>query len=166
MSISFSLFSDNTICCHSSNSTWLILAIIGVRIYVDNFTRRMNDSTKIETGDYKTTPYTRYMIFCGGYLLNVPTFVYLILNKYWFFEIYSFIGTKQDHEISLSVKLLAFVRDPIAYILVILQVVPFVTGFWKTYHLHTRDKQNSYKYFTKLGTRLWLNNLINMLGIP
>ena len=22
-----------------------------------------------------------------------------------------------------------------------------VTGFWKTYHLHTRDKQNNYKYF-------------------
>ena len=105
---------------------WLMLAIIGVRIYVDNFTRRINDTTEIETGDYKTTVYTRYMIFCGGYLLIASTFVYLILNKYWFFEIYSFIGTEKNHEIPLSVKLLAFVRDPIAYILVILQVVPFI----------------------------------------
>ena len=35
-----------------------------------------------------------------------------------------------------------------------------VTEFWKTYHLHTRDIQNNYKYFTKLEMRLWLNNLI------
>ena len=35
-----------------------------------------------------------------------------------------------------------------------------MTGFWKTYHLHTRDKQNNYKYFTKLEMRLWLNSLI------
>ena len=40
-----------------------------------------------------------------------------------------------------------------------------VTGFWKTYHLHTRDKQNNYKYFTKLEMKLWLNNLIDLLGI-
>ena len=25
----------------------------------------------------------------------------------------------------------------------------YVTKFWKTYHLHTKDKQNNYKYFTK-----------------
>ena len=41
----------------------------------------------------------------------------------------------------------------------------YVTGFWKTYHLHTRNKQNIYKYFTKLEMRLWLNNLIYLLGI-
>ena len=52
--------------------------------------------------------------------------MYLTLNKYWFFEIYSFIGTNKDHKIPLSVKLLAFVRDPIAYLLVILQVVPLI----------------------------------------
>ena len=53
-------------------------------------------------------------------------FVYLTLNKYWFFEIYSFIGTNKDHKIPLSVKLLGFMGDPIAYLLVILQVVPFI----------------------------------------
>lgn len=105
---------------------WLMLAIIGVRIYVDNFTRRINDTTDVEIGEYKTTAYTRYMIFCGAYLLIASTFVYLVLNKYWFFEIYNIISTEKDHHIPLSVKLLAFMRDPIAYILVTLQVVPFI----------------------------------------
>ena len=39
-------------------------------------------------------------------------------------------------------------------------VLKFVTRFWKTYHLYTRDKQNNYKYVTKLEMRLWLNSLI------
>ena len=105
---------------------WLMLAIIGVRIYVDNFVRRINDTIEIEIGEYKTTPYTRYMIFCGAYLLIASTFVYLTLNKYWFFDIYHKISNELDHQIPMSVKLLAFMRDPIAYILVILQVVPFI----------------------------------------
>ena len=28
-----------------------------------------------------------------------------------------------------------------------------MTGIWKTYHLHTRDKSNNYKYFTQLKMR-------------
>ena len=44
-------------------------------------------------------------------------------------------------------------------------LLTIVIGFWKTYHLHTSDKQNNYKYFTKLEMRLWLNSLIYLLGI-
>ena len=105
---------------------WLMLVIIGIRIYVDNFARKINDTTEIDTGEYKTTPYTRYMVFCGGYLLIASAFVYLVLNKYWFFEVYNFISTEQHYTVPLSVKLLAFMRDPMAYILVVLQVVPFI----------------------------------------
>ena len=42
--------------------------------------------------------------------------------------------------------------DKVRYKMLTLWCVP--------YHLHTRDKQNNYKYFTKLEMRLWLNNLI------
>ena len=74
---------------------WIVLAIIGIRIYVDNFSQRKPDDDqqmqeaqempdKPETGDYSCTSYTRYMIFCGAYLPFISTAVYILLNKYWF----------------------------------------------------------------------------------
>ena len=70
---------------------WIVLAIIGVRIYVDNFLQRKPDDQQMqeaqqvqdepEMGDYNSTSYTRYMIFCGAYLPFVSTAVYILLNK-------------------------------------------------------------------------------------
>ena len=44
-----------------------------------------------------------------------------------------------------------------------------MTGLWKTYHLHTRDKQNNYKYFDKLDISVrdilnYQNNYRNTFG--
>jgi len=130
---------------------WLMLAIIGVRIYADNFSEDESDQSRStteeppkETGDYSSAPYTRYMIFCGAYLPVVSMLTYVILNKYWFLNIYWLIknngvlSADSNKEIVTlikyqyikkmpeSVKTMAFLRDPIAYIAVIFLMVPFI----------------------------------------
>ena len=130
-------------------SHWMMLAIIGVRIYADNFVRQKNKTSnnflsEPKTGNYESTPYTRYMIFCGMYLPIVSVAVYVILNKYWFLQIYwliknqgksSVVTDKQAAAfykyqcikfIPQSVKMMAFLRDPLAYIAVIFLMAPFI----------------------------------------
>ena len=118
---------------------WFILAVIGVRIYVDNFSQEktVEDTQEMqekpETGDYRTTPFTRYMIFCGAYLPFASILVYILLNKYWFLEMYQVISEDKDwvDYIPISVKWLAFLVDFKAYIAVVLlmvPVIPFVVG--------------------------------------
>ena len=122
-------------------SHWMMLAIIGVRIYADNFNSTTPES---QTGNYTSAPYTRYMIFCGMYLPVVSMAVYVILNKYWFLQIYwliknqgksSVVTDKQAQTfykyqsiklIPQSVKMMAFLRDPLAYIAVIFLIAPFI----------------------------------------
>jgi len=118
---------------------WLMLAIIGVRIYADNF------STDSEpTGSYTSAAYTRYMIFCGAYLPVASLCVYILLNKYWFLQIFwliknkGFLSADSDKErmtlvkyqyikrMPDSVKTMAFLRDPLAYFAVIFLMVPFI----------------------------------------
>ena len=119
---------------------WLILAIIGIRIYVDNFSTeidqggmlatgnypvasyRMNvdnfstEGNVSETGGYKVIPYTRYMIFCGIYLPVASVVVFIILSRAWF-----------DDEIdSTCEQLFCFFIDPVAYIAAIFSIIPFV----------------------------------------
>ena len=64
---------------------WFMLAIIGVRIYADNFSREIdsngNSTGEPETGNYKFASYTRFMIFCGAYLPLASVVVYILLNK-------------------------------------------------------------------------------------
>ena len=123
---------------------WIVLAIIGVRIYVDNFSQRKPDDDQQmqgaqqvqdepETGDYNSTSYTRYMIFCGAYLPFISTAVYILLNRYWFVEIYKVInGSKNWADyIPTSVKCFGFLSDLKAYIAVIflmIPVFPFLSG--------------------------------------
>ena len=117
---------------------WFVLAIIGVRIYVDNFSQEKVEDTqqmheKPETGDYKAAPFTRYMIFCGAYFPFASTLVYILLNKYWYLEIYQVISGNKNWKgyIPVSVKWLAFLVDFKAYVAVILlvaPVIPFVIG--------------------------------------
>ena len=85
---------------------WLILAIIGVRIYVDNFSTEIDLGNRSETGGYKVTSYTGYMIFCGFCLPIVSVFVYIILSRAWF----------SDEIESTCKRIFHFLVDPVAYI--------------------------------------------------
>ena len=129
-------------------SHWMMLGIIGVRIYADNFVVRIdrfnNFPPEPETGNYTSAPFTRYMIFCGMYLPIASMGVYVVLNKYWFLQIYwliknqgksSVVTDKQAQSfykyqcikfIPQSVKMMAFLRDPLAYIAVIFLMAPFI----------------------------------------
>ena len=117
---------------------WFILAIIGVRIYVDNFSQEKIGRTQElqenpDTGEYRVAPLTRYMIFCGAYFPFASVLVYVLLNKYWFLEMYQVIGGKRKWVgyIPTTVKWFGFLADLKAYIAVILfmvPVIPFVVG--------------------------------------
>ena len=60
---------------------WLLLAIIGVRIYVDNFSREIYPGSMSETGGYEVASYTGYMIAYGVYLPVASVIVFVILNS-------------------------------------------------------------------------------------
>ena len=115
---------------------WFMLAIIGVRIYADNFSREIdsngNSTGEAETGDYKSAPYTCFMIFCGAYLPLASVVVYILLNKYWFLEIFWTIkdedasAESKIKEMPTKVKLLACLVDPLAYIAIVFLMVPFI----------------------------------------
>ena len=97
-----------------------MLAIVGVRIYVDNFSVERN-SSKIEpiTGSYASTSFTRFMIAC------------IILNKHWFYEVYSVIKQSSSSAVYIesvppTIKFLSFVVDPIAYVLASILIFSFI----------------------------------------
>ena len=119
---------------------WLILAIIGVRIYVDNFSTeidlgnrsetsgyqvasyRMNVSNfstqgnRSETGGYKVTSYTGYMIFCGFCFPIASVIVYIILSRAWF----------SDEIESTCKRIFHFLVDPVAYIVTMVLMALFI----------------------------------------
>ena len=114
---------------------WLMLAIIGVRIYADNF--QGEDEQNVE-GSFRVSGLTGFMIGCGAYLPVACMAVYVIVNKYWFLQIYwlvydkrtTYIDNRKKYnyikQIPGSVKLLGFLKDPVAYIAVIGLVAPFI----------------------------------------
>ena len=109
---------------------WLMTGIIGVRIYVDNFTpEKGNTNSSIpDTGDYRVTPLTGYMIGCAIYLPIVSWITYIIINKPWFYEVYLAINQwslEADH-MPEDKKLYAFIKDPLAYIAIAILMVPFI----------------------------------------
>ena len=84
------------------------------------------------TGDYKVAPFTGYMIACTVYLPIASWITYIILNKLWFFEVFSAIYQLSNgadhmppHETYLK-KFLTFVKGPLAYIAVVFLIGPFV----------------------------------------
>ena len=119
---------------------WFMIGIIGVRIYVDNFTPD-HDTGGVEptTGNYTVAPYTLFIIFCAVYLLIASWLVYIRLNKFWFYEIYSLINqfsaTPADYIWTLpwNMKLTAFIVDPVSYFVVIFLMVPFIVFVVATY---------------------------------
>ena len=113
---------------------WLMMGIVGVRIYVDNFTVDRDDaeaSKPNNTGDYEMTPPTGCMIACTIYLPIAAWITYIILNKLWFFEVYSAINqlsTGSERMLppdSWDDKLFAFVREYWSYIVTLFLVLPF-----------------------------------------
>ena len=112
---------------------WFILGIIAVRISADNFSIEKDTSdTEPRTGSYKISAFTLYMIICSAYLPIASWIVYILLNKYWFLQVYSLINQFSSTEalliwtMPLSVKLFAFLRDPIAYVAVVFLMGPFI----------------------------------------
>ena len=128
---------------------WFMIGIIGVRVYVDNFTPDQDDTGSMgiyadnvtlddtndtipDAGDYKVTLFTRYMIACTLYLPIVSWITYIILNKSWFFEVYSAINqmaSGADHmppKHTWDKKLFDFKKDPLAYIAVVFLMLSFV----------------------------------------
>ena len=93
---------------------WLILAIIGIRIHVDNFAREIDQGSGSEAGlgGYKVASYTGYMLFCGAYLPVASVISHLVLNRTWLLE-----------ELDASEEIFHFLLDPISYI-----IVPFLMG--------------------------------------
>jgi len=111
---------------------WFMLAIVGVRIYVDNYSVEKNSSIIVPaTGSYASTSFTRFMIVCSAYLPIASYIVYIILNKHWFYEVYSVIKQSSDFEVHVesippSIKFLSSVVDPVAYFLAIFLIISFI----------------------------------------
>ena len=120
---------------------WLMTAIIGVRIYIDNFTpdKEDTDSSIPNTGDYRVLPLTGYMIACTIWLPIVSWITYIILNKPWFYEVYSAIhqlnngADRMPEQDTWNKKLFAFIKDPLAYFSVVLLMAPFIVFTVATY---------------------------------
>ena len=133
-----------------------MIGIIGVRIYVDNFTPDKDDTGNMginadnftqddtndtipDAGDYKVTIFTQYMIACTIYLPILSWITYIILNKSWFFEVYSAINqmaSGADHmppKHTWDKKLFDFKKDPLAYIAVVFLMLSFVAFTAGTY---------------------------------
>ena len=121
---------------------WIMLAIIGVRIYVDNFSIEIDQGNRSETsgyqvssyrinvgnfstdyqgnrsetGGYEVASYTGYMIACGVYLPVASVIVFIILSRAWF----------SDEIDSTCEQIFYFLVDPVAYIAAIFLMVPFI----------------------------------------
>ena len=142
---------------------WLMTGIVAVRIYIDiwntlkvkNINSSILDtgdykispfnSSILDTGDYKISPFTGCMIACTVYLPIVSWITYIIINKLWFYKVYSAIsqlGTgRADHMPvgdTWNKKLLAFIKDPLAYIATMFLMVPFI-GFMVAAYLPDYD---------------------------
>ena len=91
------------------------------------------------SGDYNVAPYTFYMIFCGIYLPIALWVVYIRLNKFCFYEVYSLINqfsaTPADYisNLPFKMKITAFIVDPVSYFVVIFLMVPFIMFTVGTY---------------------------------
>ena len=79
---------------------WLMTGVVATRIYIDNFTTgkdNINNTGNFikghtnSTGDYRVAPLIGHMIGCTIYLPNASWIIYLILNRVWFYEVYSAI---------------------------------------------------------------------------
>ena len=145
---------------------WLMLGVVGLRIYVDNFSIQKTGAnvTEPDTGSYTSSQFTWYMIVCTAYLPLVAWIAVIFLNKYWFYEIYSLIKQVDKHEIyieafSSKAKIIASVKHYSALVsmFLILPFIAFAVGMYlPDYSEHeapsgTKDIANHYgSYFIGL----------------
>ena len=114
----------------TASTQWAMIGITVVRMYVDSFTTEKDnvDCDLLNTGNYRMTPYTGYMI---GFALCFPIFasvVFVLLNKSVIHRsTITCICRSESNTLKLlwSIKLFAFIRDPIA----LLAVIVFMTLF-------------------------------------
>ena len=152
---------------------WLMTAIIGVRIYVDNFTTEKditnisvnftmenNDSHSSipDTGDYRVASFTGYMIGCTIYLPIVSWIVRNIFCDGSFYEIYSAIhrlNTGIDHVPSQN----PWTNDNLLLLLpffaIVFLLVPFIAFAVGSY----LPDYNSSEYEVALSARIALQAL-------
>ena len=115
---------------------WSMIEILATRIHFDNFTTEKDnvDGHSLNTGNYRMTPFTGYMI---GFSLCFPIFsvaVFVLLNKLWFYEVYSAIhqstitrmSESNTLKLSRNIKMFAFIRDPLALLTVIVLMTLFI----------------------------------------
>ena len=113
---------------------WFMIGLVGARIHVDNFTPDNDDinSSIPDTGDYRVAPLTGCMIGCTIYLPIVSWVTYIIINKLWFYEVYSAISQLGNGADCMPVqdtwdeKLFAFIKDLRAYIVAVFLIAPFI----------------------------------------
>ena len=96
---------------------WSMLAIVGVRIYVDNFI----DILRNTQGATISSVHKIYDTLLCLYLPIASWIAFIILNKYWFYEVFSVIKQSADQEVCMQsistwIKLFSFVFYPAAYI--------------------------------------------------
>ncbi|XP_065902761.1 uncharacterized protein [Dysidea avara] len=121
---------------------WVTLAIITVRIYADNSAIKRNESgycgNQSEIGNYRSSSFTCYMIFCGFFLPVASTIQYILSNMGWFTPLYKAKRiNKSQPPISpgSSVKDRCkyyccglIVKEPLAYLLAPFLILAFI-GF-------------------------------------
>ena len=100
---------------------WIMTGLIGVRIYVDNL-----------TFNYTVASLTGYMIGCAIYLPIMSWITYIIINKLWFYEVYSAINQmsngadRMPPQDTWDEKLFASIRDPQTYMAIAFLMIPFI----------------------------------------
>lgn len=122
---------------------WLMIGIIGVRVYVDNFTPNRDDTDIVpNTGKYKVSAFAGYMIGCCLCLPIFSSAAYILLNKLWFYEVFSLIHHSRiirranlttESRLVWNFKLFAFIRDPLAYFTVSILITLFIIFTVGTY---------------------------------
>ena len=113
--------------------------IIAVRIYVDNFSTENENYTAPNTGDYRVAIFTQYMVACTIFLPIVSWITYIIINKAWFYEIYSAISVLEypnycqrlqnlwdANRSDSQYKLFNFTKNLSAYIAIVLSMLAFI----------------------------------------
>ena len=118
---------------------WLMLGIVGLRIYVDNFSIENSDMivTEPSIGSYTSSHFTWYMMVCTAYLPFISWIAVVLLNKYWFYEIYSLIKQVGKHEINIEAfsskaKIIASVKhySSLISMFLILPFIAFAVGMY------------------------------------
>ena len=104
---------------------WFMIGIIGVRIYVDNFTVD-KDHTNNTIPDYKISAFSGIMIFFSVYLPIASWLTFITLNKSGFYKFYS--GNNFDDRPESYIRHERLLKDPWAYLAIVALIVPFV-GF-------------------------------------